>query len=88
MRSVLDRVAIADVLRLAGVVTERRGRRMWFSCSVHRPDRHPSAVIVGDRESGWRCHACGAHGGILHLAVALGLAPDRASAARLLDDLL
>lgn len=46
MRSVLDRVAIADVLRLAGVVTERRGRRMWFSCPVHRPDRHPSAVIV------------------------------------------
>jgi hypothetical protein len=83
MRSVLDRVVIADVLRLAGVAVEQRGQRTWFSCPVHRPDRHPSAVIVS--ESGWTCHVCRAHGGIFDLVVALGLAADRPCAARFLD---
>jgi hypothetical protein len=86
MRSVLDRVAIADVLRLAGVVVEQRGQRTWFSCPVHRPDEHPSAVIVGER--GFRCHACGAKGGVLDLTVALGHGRDRAAAARWLENLL
>lgn len=80
--SVVDRSTIADVLRLAGVATVQRGERVWFRCAVH-DDTHPSAVVVGGR--GRRCHVCGAKGGILDLAVAFGLATNRAKAARLLE---
>lgn len=34
---------------------------------------------------GWRCHACGAKGGILDLAVALRLGSTRAEAAACLE---
>jgi DNA primase len=80
--SILSRVCVLDVLQNANVPTEPRAGRVWFCCPVHA-DRHPSAVVVG--EAGWRCHACGAHGGILDLVVALGLAQDRAAAARYLE---
>lgn len=82
-RSILDRVCARDALRLAGVTTVQRGSRTWFTCPSH-DDRHPSAVIVG--EHGWRCFACGAHGGVFDLCIALGLAHNRASAAQLLED--
>jgi DNA primase len=80
--SVVDRATISDVLRLAGVATVQRGGRVWFQCAVH-DDTHPSAVVVGER--GWRCHVCGAKGGIFGLTVAFGLAESHASAARFLD---
>lgn len=80
--SVVDRATISDVLRLAGVTTLQRGERVWFQCPAH-DDTHPSAVIVG--RSGWKCFACGAKGGILSLAIALGLARTRADAARVLE---
>lgn len=83
MTTILNRTTVRDVLRLAGVFVEQRGERTWFSCPAHRPDRHPSAVIVG--KSGWTCHVCRAHGGIFDLVVALGLAADRPSAARFLE---
>lgn len=79
--SVVDRATTNDVLRLAGVGTVRRGDRVWFLCPVH-DDTRPSAVVVG--KNGWRCFACGAKGGVLHLVVALRLAGNRTEAARLL----
>ncbi|HEY2476929.1 MAG TPA: CHC2 zinc finger domain-containing protein [Candidatus Cybelea sp.] len=82
--SVVDRVTSSDVLCRAGIATVRRGSRTWFICPSH-DDRHPSAIIVGER--GWRCFACGARGGVLDLCIALGFARDRASAARFLEDL-
>ena len=81
--SVVERITTADVLRLAKVQTVVRGGRAWFRCGSHADD-NPSAVVVG--ASGWKCHACGAKGGILDLVVALGLAPNRAAAARLLEE--
>ncbi|MGC1759148.1 MAG: CHC2 zinc finger domain-containing protein [Candidatus Cybelea sp.] len=83
MRSIVDRVTVDDVLRRAGIATVQRGKRVWFRCPAHA-DTHPSAVIVGER--GWRCFACGAHGGVFDLCIALGLAHDRASAAQLLEE--
>ena len=75
----------SDVLRRAGIATVQRGSRTWFACPSH-DDRHPSAVVVGER--GWRCFACGAKGGILDLVVALELAADRAGAAHWLEQAL
>jgi CHC2 zinc finger len=80
--SIVDRATISDVLRLVGVATVRRGKRVWFQCAVH-DDARPSAVVVGER--GWRCFACGAKGGVLDLALAFGLARTRADAARFLE---
>lgn len=80
--SIVERTSIADVLRLGSVTTVVRAGRTWFLCPRHS-DANPSAVVVG--EGGWRCHACGAKGGVLDLVVALGLAQDRAAAARFLE---
>lgn len=79
--SVVKRATISDVLRLAGVTTLQRGKRIWFQCPVH-DDTDPSAVVV--EKTGWRCFSCQAKGGVLHLVVAFRLAHDRADAARLL----
>ena len=79
--SILNCLRVTDVLRLAGL--PEPNTRGWFACPVHA-DRHPSAHIVpGGR--GWRCFACGAHGGIVDLAVAVGIGHDRRSAARALE---
>jgi DNA primase len=83
--SIVDRVTASDVLRRAGIETEKRGKRLYFLCPAHADRRRPSAVVVGER--GWYCFTCGAKGGVLDLAVALGLARDRACAARFLETL-
>lgn len=81
--SIVGRVTVPDVLRLAGVTTVQRGNRTCFTCPSHE-DHRPSAFIVGER--GWTCFVCGAHGGVFDLCIALGLAHDRASAAQLLEE--
>ncbi len=80
--SIVERITASHVLKLAHVVTIQRGGRVWFQCPCH-DDTHPSAVVVGQR--GWRCHVCGAKGGVLGLAIALGLARSRSEAARFLE---
>lgn len=80
--SIVDRITTNQVLRLAHVVTIQRGGRVWFPCPRH-DDKNPSAVVVGER--GWRCHVCGAKGGVLGLTVAFGLAESHADAARFLE---
>lgn len=79
--SVVDRVGIADVLRLAGKAAPNA--RGFFCCPSH-DDQHPSARVQPSGR-GARCHACGWRGGILDVAVAVGIGVDRASAARELE---
>jgi len=82
MRSVLDSLTARQVLALAGhdVPAERKP----MLCLFHS-DRHPSLSIL---ERGFRCHGCGAKGGLLDLAIAVGFGHDRASAARALEERL
>jgi hypothetical protein len=80
--SVVDRVTIADVLRLGGF--EQPDRHGFLICPLHA-ERSGSFHVLGDG-TGYRCFGCGAKGGVLDLAVALGIAADRASAARWLEE--
>jgi putative DNA primase/helicase len=82
MQTILERATIHDALRLAGASANAHG---FFRCFSH-DDSNPSAHVLGD--TGFRCHACGAKGGILDLLVAAGVAADRAEAARALERFL
>jgi hypothetical protein len=81
--SVVERIGVADVLQAAG--RAQPDRRGFIHCPnpLHL-DVHPSARVQSSGR-GVRCHSCGWRGGLLDVAVALGLAPDRASAARRLE---
>ena|GEM_PF-2017774 len=81
--SIVDRIDIPTVLRIAGrAVPNERG---WFRCPRH-PDANPSAhVVPSSNGRAWCCFGCDARGGILDLAVAIGIAADRAGAARTLE---
>ena len=82
--TIVDRVTVGDVLRLGGF--EQPNRHGFLLCPLHA-ERSPSFHVVGDGK-GYRCHGCGARGGILDLAVALGIAHDRAAAARWLEGIM
>jgi DNA primase len=79
--SIVERVTVADVLRLAGF--EEPNRSGFVACPLHA-ERSASFHLVGG--TGWRCFGCGAHGGVLDLVVALRISADRASAARWLEE--
>ncbi|MGH7746029.1 MAG: CHC2 zinc finger domain-containing protein [Candidatus Dormibacteria bacterium] len=79
--SVVSRVTVADVLRLVGVVVPADPRRL-VQCPLH-DDRTPSMRVF---PRGYVCYGCSQRGGLLDLVVALGLADDRASAARYLEE--
>lgn len=82
--SVIDRVTISDVLRLSGFAEpDRHG---FISCPLHS-ERSASFHVVGDGK-GFRCFGCNARGGILDLCVALGVAADRSTAARWLEEVV
>ncbi len=78
--SIADRVTVAEVLKIAG--WSAPNRRGFLLCPLHT-ERTPSFHVVADR--GWRCFGCGKGGGIFDLVVALGLARDRAAAAKWLE---
>jgi hypothetical protein len=80
--SIVDRVRVAEVLRLAGF--ELPDRRGFLSCPLHA-ERSASFHIVGNGK-GWKCFGCGERGGVLDLAVALGIVSDRAAAAAWLEE--
>jgi len=80
---IVDRLTVADVLRLVG--QDQPDRRGLIRCpSPHHRDDHPSARVQPSGR-GVRCHACGWRGGVLDVAVAVGLGRDRKSAARALE---
>jgi hypothetical protein len=83
--SVVDRATTHDVLALAGVASPSNSRRLMRCLLSGHHDSTPSFRLF---ERGWRCFGCGRHGGVLDLAIELGLARDRASAARLLEEYL
>lgn len=74
----LLRVAtIADVLRLANVEPPTRERKA-ICCPLHAESTPSFQVQASGR--GFRCFGCDAHGGIIELAIALQLAPDKCRA--------
>lgn len=82
--SIVDRVEIADVLRFSGRLEPNA--RGWFLAPCHL-DKTPSGHIVPNTDKRrWYCFPCGRGGGILDLAVLVGLGHDRASAARILEE--
>lgn len=82
-KSVVDTLTIGDLLRLAG--RPQPDRRGLIACpSPQHWDQHPSAHVQPSGR-GVRCFGCGWHGGILDVAIALGLGRDRAGAARALE---
>jgi DNA primase len=79
--SVAERATIADVLQLGGFAPPNN--RGFMSCPLHS-ERSPSFHIVASGR-GYHCFGCNAKGGVLDLVVALGIAPDAASAAKWLE---
>ena len=74
----LLRVAtIADVLRLANVAPPSCERKA-ICCPLH--DENSPSFQIQASGRGFRCFGCNAHGGIIELAVALQIAPDKARA--------
>jgi hypothetical protein len=80
----IDGWSVPSVLQLLGAhPPDKRG---WIRCpDPEHMDSNPSCHITPDKR-GWRCFACGAHGGILDLIVSHGFAEDRASAAKWLEE--
>ena len=80
--SITDRATAFDVLRLAEFEGPNRGG--MIRCPIHL-ERSASFHLLG---GGFRCFGCGAHGGVLELVIALGIAHDRGAAARWLEEAL
>lgn len=55
--------------------------------SIGHDDEHPSCDLDFAKDA-WKCHACGAGGGVADLIIAAGHAHDRAEAARWLEEKL
>ena len=85
--SVVHRATMRVALHLAGVPEPNRA---GFTKCVFHDDANPSLHIVGPTgsETGFRCFACGAKGGILDFLVATKTANDAAHAARILEEAL
>jgi hypothetical protein len=78
--SVVDLATTLAVLRAAGIEPPKDMRRL-MRCLFH-DDSVPSLRIF---ERGFVCFGCGRRGGVLDFTVELGLASNRAEAARLLE---
>ncbi len=79
--TIVDRVRIADVLRLGGF--EQPNEHGFLLCPLHVENSASFHVMRSGR--GYRCFGCGEKGGILDLVVALGIAANFAEAARWLE---
>ena len=73
---VIRAATIADVLRLANIAPPENEKKPIL-CPLHA-ERTPSFHVRDNKV--FRCHGCNADGGILELAIALKLAPDKARA--------
>jgi DNA primase len=77
--AVLALATVFDVLQLANVEPPRSARDAMRCPLPDHFDGTPSFSIQASGR-GFRCHGCGARGGVFDLAAALGLAGDRAAA--------
>jgi hypothetical protein len=86
--SVLERLTVAQIYELAvphGTI-QRHGRGATVRCPVlSHEDRHPSCSL-DEVKNRWRCFGCGARGLMLDIVIVAGHAPDRAAAARWLEE--
>lgn len=82
--SVLDSLDVRDVFRLAGY--EQPDRHGFVQCPLH--EERSASFHVAPSGRGWRCFGCDRRGGVLDLVIALGIACDRAGAARWLEEAL
>jgi hypothetical protein len=87
LADVLAVATVTDILRLYGCTVPDNPKRAIL-CPLHA-ERSPSfcRLVSGNRDQGYRCHGCGAHGGVLDLVVALKLAPSRKGAVDMLAGL-
>jgi len=83
--AILATVEIADVLRLAHVEPPANERKPILCPLPGHLERTPS-FVVQQSGRGYRCHGCNGHGGIIELAVALGLGKDKAAAVDFLAE--
>jgi DNA primase len=83
--AVLALATVFDVLQLASVEPPRSARDAIRCPLPDHFDGTPSFSIQASGR-GFRCHGCGARGGVLDLAAALGLAGDRAAAVDVLAE--
>jgi hypothetical protein len=81
--SIVDRVSAREVLREAGVPMLDDARKLMRCPLKGHDDSTPSFRVFG---RGYVCFGGCGKGGVLDLAVALGKAHDRASAARWLEE--
>jgi len=78
--SILDQLTARQILTLAGHVAPAERKPM---CCIFHAEKRPSLSIL---DRGYRCWACGAHGGLLDLAIAVGFGYDHQSAAQALEE--
>ncbi len=83
--AILAVATCADVLRL-GSVAPPKDVRGAIICPLPGHHEASPSFCLQRSEQGFRCHGCGAHGGVLELVVALGLARDRGGAVELLGE--
>ena len=76
--ALLTVATIADVLRLAHIEPPTNERRPILCPLPGHTERTPS-FMVQQSGRGFRCHGCAGHGGIVELALALGLGKDKAA---------
>lgn len=83
--TIIDRASMLDALRIAGVAPPDKSG--FTHCPFH-DDGKPSLHLVGPKgqQTGYKCFACGAAGGILDFLVEIRIASDHADAARILEE--
>lgn len=77
-RRVLEVATIIDILSFAGL-TPPKGRNNIRCPLPDHADGTPSFSVLPSNK-GWKCHGCGRRGGVLQLAVLLGLAGSNTAA--------
>jgi DNA primase len=80
--SIIDELTARQILTLAGHLAPAERKPM--RCIFHA-EKRPSLSIL---DRGYRCFSCGAHGGLLDLAIAVGFGYDHQSAAQELEERL
>ena len=85
LATVLAWSRIDDVLRLAGI-EPAQNEHQNIRCPLPDHDDSSASFHVQQSGQGYRCHGCGATGGVLDLVVRLGLAENKGKAVDLLAE--
>lgn len=85
LSNVLSSARIDDVLRLAGI-EPAQNEHQNIRCPLPDHDDSSASFHVQQSGQGYRCHGCGATGGVLDLVLKLGLATNKGKAVDLLAE--